>query len=156
MRNYSNLHTRSSLGTCSRSSVTSPSDQTLFFHTRPFSSVAEPYVPLPSLPPFLLFNSPRVLDTVNHLLNPSRIQRNESRAQVGSWRNILVFFFFSSSPSHPLSPHFVSSFGLWADLLPSVGLATNSTFISLSLCAYPCYKEIGSDQVPEPRGLPAW
>ena len=106
MRNYSNLHTRSSLGTCSRSSVTSPSDQTLFFHTRPFSSVAEPYVPLPSLPPFLLFNSPRVLDTVNHLLNPSRIQRNEIRAQVGSWRNILVFFSFL--PPHPIPSPLVS------------------------------------------------
>ncbi len=52
----------------------------------------------------------------------------------GSWHDprinmviISVFFFLFYFTSSPL-PYFVSSsFGLWADLLPSVGLATNST-----------------------------
>ena len=70
--------------------------------------------------------------------------------------NILVFL----PPPPLLFPYFVSSFGLWADLLPSVGLATNSTRVSreafylistLSLLCISAIKRFVSDQALEPR-----
>lgn len=85
MRNYCNLHTRSSLGTCSRSSVTSPTGQTLFFRTRPFLWSLNLMSPCPSplafLPSLLLPNCLASSTQVSHLLNASRIQRNKNRAQ---------------------------------------------------------------------------